>query len=38
MNTVGTGSFGRVKLCQLKENSNYYACKILKKAEIMRLK
>lgn len=36
--TVGTGSFGRVKLVfHLKEN-RFYALKILKKAEIMKLK
>ena len=36
--TIGTGSFGRVKLCKLKKGGKYQALKILKKAEILRLK
>ncbi len=36
--TVGTGSFGRVKLIQRKRDDKYYALKILKKAEIIKLK
>lgn len=39
LQTVGTGSFGRVKLIQKKkDSSSYYALKILKKADIMKLK
>jgi protein kinase A len=36
--TVGTGSFGRVHLIQSKINQRYYALKVLKKAEIVKLK
>lgn len=36
--TLGTGSFGRVKLAKNKATSNYVALKILKKAEIIKLK
>lgn len=37
--TLGTGTFGRVRLSQYKkEPSTYYALKILKKKEIIRLK
>jgi len=36
--TLGTGSFGRVKLARNKQNGKFYAIKILKKAEIIRLK
>ena len=35
---VGTGTFGRVRLVQHKPTSKYYALKILKKSEIIRLK
>ncbi|CAK4696840.1 hypothetical protein LEN26_011413 [Aphanomyces euteiches] len=35
--TLGTGTFGRVRLVKHKENNNYYALKILKKCEIVRL-
>jgi len=38
MQTIGTGSFGRVKLCKQKKKGGYQALKILKKAEILRLK
>lgn len=39
MQTVGTGSFGRVKLVQSKKDpSQYFALKILKKVDIMKLK
>ena len=36
--TLGTGSFGRVKLARNKATSKYVALKQLKKAEIVRLK
>jgi protein kinase A len=36
--TLGTGSFGRVRLALKKGTSEYYALKILKKNEILRLK
>ncbi|KAI8372862.1 kinase-like domain-containing protein [Radiomyces spectabilis] len=38
LRTLGTGSFGRVHLAQSKHNKRYYAIKVLKKAEIVRLK
>mmetsp|Transcript_3044 Transcript_3044/g.10700 ORF Transcript_3044/g.10700 Transcript_3044/m.10700 type:complete len:353 (+) Transcript_3044:73-1131(+) len=36
--TLGTGTFGRVRLCQHKKEGQYFALKILKKNEIIRLK
>jgi len=36
--TLGTGSFGRVKIAKSKATGKYYAVKILKKAEIIKLK
>lgn len=36
--TLGTGSFGRVKLAKSKSTGKYVAIKILKKAEIIKLK
>lgn len=36
--TLGTGSFGRVHLCRLKGNGKYYAMKVLKKNEIVKMK
>jgi protein kinase X len=36
--TVGTGSFGRVKLVKQKKDKTYHALKMLKKAEIIKLK
>lgn len=36
--TLGTGTFGRVRLCKDKADGAYYALKILRKAEIIRLK
>ena len=37
--TLGTGSFGRVRLCKLKSGaSEYYAIKCLKKREIIKMK
>ncbi|KNC98853.1 AGC/PKA protein kinase [Spizellomyces punctatus DAOM BR117] len=36
--TLGTGSFGRVHLVRLKSTGKYYAMKVLKKAEIVKMK
>ena len=36
--TVGTGSFGRVKLIQRKSDGQYLALKIMKKEDIIKLK
>uniref|UniRef100_A0A1D1XFA4 cAMP-dependent protein kinase n=1 Tax=Anthurium amnicola TaxID=1678845 RepID=A0A1D1XFA4_9ARAE len=36
--TLGTGSFGRVHLVQSKHNNKFYAMKVLKKTEVVRLK
>mmetsp|Transcript_10092 Transcript_10092/g.29732 ORF Transcript_10092/g.29732 Transcript_10092/m.29732 type:complete len:454 (+) Transcript_10092:114-1475(+) len=36
--TLGTGSFGRVRLVQYKKDNSYYALKILKKSEVIYLK
>jgi len=36
--TIGTGTFGRVKLCTLKTINKVFAIKILKKSEVIRLK
>jgi serine/threonine protein kinase len=36
--TLGTGSFGRVRLVQYKENNDFYALKMLKKSEVIYLK
>ncbi|ORX92837.1 Pkinase-domain-containing protein [Basidiobolus meristosporus CBS 931.73] len=38
LRTIGTGSFGRVHLVQLRSNGQFYALKVLKKTEIVRLK
>ncbi|KAI9018679.1 kinase-like domain-containing protein [Phycomyces nitens] len=38
LRTLGTGSFGRVHLAQSRHNNRYYAIKVLKKAEVVRLK
>jgi len=38
LRTLGTGSFGRVRLVQYKATGQYYAMKILKKSEVVRLK
>ncbi|CAO3589605.1 unnamed protein product [Absidia cylindrospora] len=38
LRTLGTGSFGRVHLVQSKVNVRYYAIKVLKKTEVVRLK
>jgi len=36
--TIGTGTFGRVRLCTWKPNGRVFAIKILKKSEVIRLK
>ena len=36
--TLGTGSFGRVHLVQSKHNQRFYAIKVLKKAQVVRMK
>ena len=36
--TLGTGSFGRVKLAKHKKDGKYVAIKILKKSELIKLK
>jgi protein kinase A len=38
MQTLGTGSFGRVRLAKHKQSAEFVALKMLKKAEILRLK
>ena len=38
LQTVGTGSFGRVRLARHKKTNKIYAIKMLKKSEIIRLK
>jgi protein kinase X len=37
-NDTGTGTFGRVWLAKHKTSKKYYAIKVLKKADIVRLK
>jgi protein kinase A len=36
--TLGTGSFGRVRLCKHKSGNDYFAIKCLKKREIIKMK
>lgn len=36
--TLGTGSFGRVHLIQSKHNQRFYAMKVLKKAQVVKMK
>lgn len=36
--TLGTGSFGRVHLAQSKHNQRFYAVKVLKKAQVVKMK
>ncbi|KAB8210002.1 kinase-like domain-containing protein [Aspergillus parasiticus] len=36
--TLGTGSFGRVHLVQSKHNHRFYAVKVLKKAQVVKMK
>ncbi|CAB4413709.1 unnamed protein product [Rhizophagus irregularis] len=38
LETLGTGTFGRVFLTKFKHTENYYAMKVLKKVEVVRLK
>ncbi|KAK3322431.1 cAMP dependent protein kinase A catalytic subunit [Apodospora peruviana] len=38
MRTLGTGSFGRVHLVQSKHNQRFYAVKVLKKAQVVKMK
>ncbi|KAI9312729.1 kinase-like domain-containing protein [Dichotomocladium elegans] len=38
LRTLGTGSFGRVHLAQSRHNARFYAIKVLKKSEVVRLK
>ncbi|PVV02066.1 hypothetical protein BB560_003488 [Smittium megazygosporum] len=38
LNTLGTGTFGRVYLCREKSTSHYKAIKVLKKSQIVKLK
>ena len=38
LETIGTGSYGRVKLCRNKKTNKIYAIKRLKKEEIIRMK
>ncbi|KAK8055463.1 hypothetical protein PG993_000690 [Apiospora rasikravindrae] len=38
LRTLGTGSFGRVHLVQSKHNQRYYAIKVLKKAQVVKMK
>ncbi|KXS11908.1 camp-dependent protein kinase catalytic subunit [Gonapodya prolifera JEL478] len=38
LETLGTGTFGRVYLCRYVGSEQYYAMKVLKKAEVVRLK
>ncbi|KAJ1654803.1 cytochrome c oxidase subunit 1 [Dispira simplex] len=36
--TLGTGTFGRVYLCRLRNSSEYYAMKVLRKVDVVKLK
>ncbi|KAL2126850.1 hypothetical protein VTI74DRAFT_137 [Chaetomium olivicolor] len=38
LRTLGTGSFGRVHLVQSRHNSRFYAIKVLKKAQVVKMK
>ncbi|XP_069105393.1 cAMP-dependent protein kinase catalytic subunit 3-like isoform X2 [Argopecten irradians] len=38
LTTIGTGTFGRVVLCRHKDNKEYYALKVMKITEVIRLK
>ena len=38
LSTLGTGSFGRVKLAKHKQSGRFYALKMLKKSDIVKSK
>jgi protein kinase A len=38
LRTLGTGSFGRVHLVQSRHNNRFYAVKVLKKAQVVKMK
>lgn len=38
LETLGTGTFGRVRLCRHRQTQQYFAIKIMKKTDIIRLK
>lgn len=38
LSIISIGSFGRVRLCRNKKSGEYFAMKILKKADIIKLK
>ncbi|CAG9318422.1 unnamed protein product [Blepharisma stoltei] len=38
LQTLGTGSFGRVRLCRVRSTGDYAALKILKKSDILKMK
>lgn len=38
LRTLGTGSFGRVHLVQSRHNNRFYAIKVLKKAQVVKMK
>lgn len=38
LRTLGTGSFGRVHLVQSRHNKRFYAIKVLKKAQVVKMK
>lgn len=38
LDTLGIGTFSRVRLCKQKSNGKYFAVKVLKKSEIIRLR
>ncbi|KAF9162565.1 hypothetical protein BGX20_001681 [Mortierella sp. AD010] len=38
LETLGTGTFGRVYLTKFRQDNSYYAMKVLKKTEVVRLK
>ena len=38
LRTLGTGSFGRVHLVQSKHNQRFYAVKVLKKQQVVKMK
>eukprot|EP01130_Rhizamoeba_saxonica_P007536 TRINITY_DN3048_c0_g1_i3.p1 TRINITY_DN3048_c0_g1~~TRINITY_DN3048_c0_g1_i3.p1 ORF type:complete len:467 (-),score=94.78 TRINITY_DN3048_c0_g1_i3:88-1488(-) len=37
LDTIGTGSYGKVKLCKYKPDGRYFCCKMLRKQDIYRL-